>query len=245
MIKSIGYAALIMFLVLGSQIGSVDSGAIYFIYALIMLAMGVAGFACVQMPSVLQDGSSKKLDAFKNFDPKKLVLEFEVLCTTIRRDGLLASEGARKGLTDPFMRYLLKRIMDGYDRAQLIQTIRNQSMRTHEIASFIEAWIENTSQAIPTAGFLTTLFQMMAVLKSIDPNVSVASALLPLLLGILLQPLVSGYLKNAFFTNLDHARLYHILMEEGITGIQEGINADFLRDKLNCRLLETPKWVEQ
>lgn len=117
-------------------------------------------------------------------------------------------------------------------------------MRTHEIAGLVEAWNDNVTQSFATVGLITTLFQMMAVLKSTDPNASPATALLPLLLGVLLQPMASAYLKNAFFANLDRARLYFILLEEGISGIQEGLNADLLRDKLNCRLLETPKLVE-
>lgn len=244
MIKSFGYAALVAFFVLGTQIGSVDSGFVYFIYILIMIAIGVTGIAFVQMPKVLQDGSSKKIIAFKTFEPKKFVGEIEGISMTIRRDGLLASEGARKELSDPFMRYLLKRVMDGYERTHLVQSIRNQSMRTHEIASLVEAWNENVTQSFATIGLITTLFQMMAVLKSTDPNANPASALLPLLIGVLFQPLASAYLKNAFFANLDRARLYYILLEEGVSGIQEGLNADLLRDKLNCRLLETPKLVE-
>lgn len=244
MIKGIGYAALLVFLVLGYEIGAVGSSVVFVFYAFAMIAIGSVGYACVQMPKVLQDGTSKKLTAYKNFDPKKLVGEFEGLSNTIRRDGLLASEAARKGLSDPFLRYLLKRIMDGFDRAHLVQSIRNQSMRAHEIASFVEAWIENVSQAVPISGLLTTLFQMISVLKSTDPNANVASALIPFLMGVLLQPAVTATMKNSFFASLDRARLYFILMEEGISGIQEGINADLLRDKLNCRLLETPKLVE-
>lgn len=244
MIKGIGYAALLVFLVLGTQIGSVGGGAVFVVYALLMVATGAAGYACIQLPQVFSDGSTKKLNAFRSFDPHKLIHDFAELANTIRRDGLLASEAARKELSDPFLRYLLKRIMDGYERAHLVQSIRNQSMRTHEVASFVEAWIENTAQALPTAGLIATLFQMIAVLGSTDPNAPVATALVPLLIGVLLQPVVSARLRNPFFASLDHARLYFILMEEGVSGIQEGINAELLRDKLNCRLLESPKLVE-
>lgn len=244
MIKGIGYGALIVFLVLGTQIGAVGTGAGFVLYSLVMVAIGSVGYAFAQMPKALQDGSSKKLAAYRSFDPKKLVHDFETLSNTIRRDGLLASEAARKELTDPFLRYLLKRIMDGFDRTHLVQSIRNQSMRAHEIAGFVDAWIDNVSQAVPAAGLVTTLFQMIAVLNSTDPNASVASALVPFLIGVLAQPLVSSALRNPFGSSLDRARLYFILMEEGVSGIQEGINADLLRDKLNCRLLETPRGVE-
>jgi flagellar motor component MotA len=244
MIQGAGYASLIAFLILGSQIGSVESSAVLFVYALLMIVLGSVSYALIQMPGLVANGEVKKILAFKNFEPTKMVQELENLCSVIRRDGLLASESARKELSDGFLRYLIKRVADGYERSHLVQAIRNQSMRTHEIASFFEAWIGDLSQAVGLSGLVTTLFLMMALIKSTDPNTNVAGAILPLLMGQLLQPLVASHYKNRFFAALDHARLYFVLLEEGVSGIQEGINADLLRDKLNCRLMESPKWVE-
>jgi flagellar motor component MotA len=244
MIHGAGYAALIVFLILGSQIAAVGTGLVLIVYVLLMIALGAFAYSWIQMPKILEDGEAKRVLAFLSFQPKKMIQELEQLCATIRRDGLLASESARKELSDSFLRYLIKRVADGFDRVHLVQSIRNQSMRVHEIASFAEAWIENTTQAVSGAGLITTLFLMMSLLKSNEPSAPVWVALMPLLLGLVLQPIVGGFLKNRFFTALDHARLYFVLMEEGVSSIQEGVAADMLRDKLNCRLFESPKLAE-
>lgn len=244
MIRGSGIGALVVFLILGSQMGAVGTGWVLWVYSLMMIALGTLAYAWIQMPQNLETGEAKRILQFRDFEPKKLVSELESLCATIRRDGLLASEGARKELSDPFLRYLIKRVADGFERVHLVQAIRNQSMRVHELASFSEAWMDHVIQAVGGSGLMTTLFLMMALLKSSDPQVPIELALMPFLLGLVLQPVLSGFLKSRFFSALDHARLYFVLLEEGVSGIQEGIAADLLRDKLNCRLLDPPRVAE-
>jgi chemotaxis protein MotA len=252
MIKGFGYFALFMFFILCSQIGGFSQGFAIWFLGVLTIAAGTLAFSLLQFPNELEEGGLKRLLSYESHDSKKLVTELEDLAQVIRRDGLLATESVRKDLNDPLMKYVLKRVMDGYDKSILNHLIHNQMIRNQELFMIAKSYYDHCLQVIPVVGLIGSLFMMMDALKvtvnAQGSSVSVASDLsvvfVPFVLSLILQQLLQSIFQERLVVALDRCRLYFTLLAEGMAGIQDGVNAELLRDKLLGRLGENPKWTE-
>jgi len=242
MIKGFGYFALFVFLMFCTQIGGFSSGFAVWFLSVLTVVSGTVAFSCLQFPKELENGMLKRLLAFESHDPKELIVQLEELAQTVRRDGLLATESLRKELKDPLVRYLLKRVMDGYEKVQLNQFIRNHLIRFQELFAIAKNGIDHGLQVVPVVGLIGSLFMIMGALNR--PQASVAAAFIPFVLSLILQQWLQAVYPERLIVALDRCRLYFTLLEEGMNGIQDGVNAELLRDKMLGRLAEDPKWTD-
>jgi flagellar motor component MotA len=245
MIKGFGYFALFLFFIFCSQIGGFSQGFAIWFLAVLTVASGTLAFSFLQFPKELDDGVLKQLLAFESIGSKKLIGELEQLASAIRRDGLLASESLRRDLKNPLMKYLLKRIMDGYEKVHLNQIVRNQMFRYQELFMIAKNFYEHCLQVIPVVGLVGSLFMIMDFLSTPKASAgSIAAVFVPFVVSLLGQQFVQALFQERLVVALDRCRLYYIILEEGMSGIQDGLNAELLRDKMLCRLGENPKWNE-
>jgi flagellar motor component MotA len=246
MIKGFGYFALFMFLVLCSQIGGFSQGFTVWVLAILTVASGSIAFSFLQFPKELEEGMLKHLLEFETHDSKKLIGEMEELAHAVRQDGLLASESLRKDLKDPLMKYLLKRVMDGFEKVHLNQLTRNQMVRYQELFMIAKSFYDHCLQIIPVVGLITSLFMIIEFLSLPKGSVagSIAVVFIPFVVSLIGQQLIQAFYQERLIVALDRCRLYFTLLEEGMNGIQDGLNAELLRDKMMGRIAENPKWTE-
>ena len=242
MIKGFGYFSLFVFLILCSQIGGFLPGFSIWFLSILLVISGTLAFGLLQLPIEIQDGAIQHLLVFSDVDTQKMVQEFETLSSTIRRDGLLSIESIRRDLEDPFLRYLLKRVINGFEKNQIASVIHNRFLRTQELFTIGHTYFDRMLQVIPVVGLIGSLFQIMDVLSS--DHGSIAVVFIPFVFSLILQQVLQSLFLEKMVRSLDGARVYHLVLEEGIGGIQDGVNAELLRDKLKARLQDHVNWTD-
>lgn len=247
MIKSFGVFAFLAYLLLCTQLGGFASGfSIYFLCAL-TLVFGAVALICFTATEDVLNGAFKEILKPLPMTAQKLIEDLEDLSSTIRRDGLLTLEAKRKDIKDAFLRYLLKKVMDGFEKAQLLPVLRNQALRRAELIRTAESFLERLNSLLPTLGLLPCLFMIMDFLnqgKSSATINSLPTVFIPFALALLIQMVLSAW-SGRFFDQLkEDVKLYYVIMEEGVSGIQDGMNPELLKDKLRARFVQNPKWSE-
>ena len=246
MIKGLGYFALFVFLLLCLQIEGFGPGfAIWFLSMLLVFA-GSCAFAMLEFPRELEEGILKQIMTFAERDHKKMIHTLDELANTIRKDGLLAVEGVRRDIKDPFLRYLLKRVVGGFEKNQIGSIIRNQFLRSQELFTITQSYADRVFQAIPVVGLIGSLFQIMDFLihSQGSGKGSIGVVFIPFVLSLLAQLLLQSFLQERIIRAIDGSRLYYMVLEEGIHGIQDGVSPELLRDKLQSRLSVNIKWTD-
>ncbi len=244
MIKGFGYFALFVFLVLCSQMGGYTPGFAVWFISFLLVASGSIALAGIQFPEELDNGHFQQLLNAHRAPIKQLTQEIEELAIVIRRDGLLAAEGLRKEMKDPLLKYLIKKVMDGFERPHLVQVVQNQAKRQEELFSMLQSYFDRVLQMIPVVGLIGSLFMMMDYFRAPSSALVLSIVFAPFLVALFFQLLLQSFYQKQITDALDRGRLYFTIVEEGIIGIQEGLNADLLRDKIQFRLLRNPKWVD-
>jgi flagellar motor component MotA len=260
MIKGFGYFALLVFLIFCTQAGGFAPGAVIWLLSLFAVVSGSVAFGCLLFPKEFEENSLKKLLQFSKLNLKLLLKEIEELSVVVRRDGLLATEPLRKEMKDPLLKYLLKRVMDGYEKPVLAQTVQNQLKRQDELFKILQDYLDRLLQVIPVVGLIASLFQIMdfflltAAQKAATPAslaatapataLSIATIFIPFLISLLLQLIFQAVAQDKITRAQDRGRLYFSILEEGVGGIQDGMNTDLLKEKIHCRLLESPRLVD-
>ena len=245
MIKGLGFCTLLFYLLLCTQLGGFASGFSIYFLCLLALVFGGASVLCLTAPQDIVDGAFKRIAVPLPMSSAKLVEELEELALTIRRDGLLSLEAKRKDLKDPLLRYLLKRVTDGYERSQLLPVLRNQAVRRAELIRTSEAFLERFIQLLPTIGLVPSLFMIMDYLNQTKTTVNaLPTVFIPFVIALIVQMVLQAACGRFFDQLKEEVKLYYVILEEGVSGIQEGLNAELLRDKLRARFLHEPKWSD-
>lgn len=177
--------------------------------------------------------------------PEKLVQELYDLASVVRRDGLLGAENIRKNIKDEKLHYLTKRLMDGYEKKNILQWIHNQR-------DFEGFWIQQVHQlqerflsVIPSVGIFMVLGMLIYFFVAGEmSSVRLGIGILPFGLSIALQLLVNAVSIDPIHSAKVSSICYFRILEEGLMGISEGINAEFLREQLIARLGMIQKKVE-
>ncbi|MBC7396705.1 MAG: hypothetical protein H7333_04605, partial [Bdellovibrionales bacterium] len=114
-----------------------------------------------------------------------------------------------------------------------------------ELIRACEIYFDRFLFCLPSIGLIPSLWMMMDYLneplKGSGPG-SLPTLFIPFLMAMLLQ-LIFSALSGKFFDDLkEEVKLYYVVMEEGLSGIQDGMNSELLRDKLSARISHNPKW---
>jgi chemotaxis protein MotA len=247
MFKTLGLFAIAAYLVLASQMGGFTPGfSIIFLTALTLFA-GLIGVMALTAPPDVTHGAMKLIREPMPLTHTKLIEELEEIALITRRDGLLALESKRKELQEPLLRLLLKRVVEGFEKSQTLPLLRNQAMRRAELIRSCEVFFERVSSLVPLLGLVPSLFILIDFLshpEKVPTPGSLPTVFFPFLLALLIQLFGDSFIGRFFDETKESVKLYYVLMEEGISGIQEGTNAEMLRDRLRARLLDSPRWGE-
>jgi chemotaxis protein MotA len=247
MFKSLGIVSCAVYLVIASQMGGFSPGfSIWFLSFLVMLAGTVAVMGLTAPPDVTR-GAMKLIKEALPLSHEKLIAELEEIALITRRDGLLALESKRKELKEPLLRLLLKRIVEGFEKAQILPLLRNQAVRRAELIRTCEIFSERVYALLPVVGLIPSLFMIIDYLsrpEKVPAPGSLPTVFLPFLLSLVMQMLGTAWSGRFFDEIKESVKLYYVLMEEGVSGIQDGVNSEMIRDRLNARLADSPQWTE-
>jgi hypothetical protein len=248
MIKGLGVFFILLFLGFNQSLGEFTPGFSLYFLILLTLGFGFAGVFCILLPENFFESIWNKIREPLPMTVGKLSSELETIAGVVRQEGLLALESKRKDLKDPLLRYLLKKVMDGFEKEMLLPLIRNQGIRREELIDQCEAFFERVTGMIPTIGLIPSLWMMTMALSSGKAGAAGSAALavvfLPFMAALLSQ-LISQSWFGSFFEQLrEENKLYFVILEEGLVGIQEGQNVELLRDRMKARTLLNPKWID-
>jgi chemotaxis protein MotA len=247
MFKSLGMLACGVYLVLASQMGGFSPGfSILFLTFLVMFAGTVAVMGLTAPPDVTR-GAMKLIKEHLPLTHQKLIEELEEIALITRRDGLLALESKRKDLKEPLLRLLLKRIVEGFEKSQTLPLLRNQAMRRAELIRTCEVFSERVLSLIPVVGLIPSLFMIIDFLshpEKVPAPGSLPTVFLPFLLALVMQLLGTAWSGRFFDEIKESVKLYYVIMEEGVSAIQDGVNSEMIKDRLNARLADSPKWSD-
>ena len=235
MIKGFGIFSFLVFLILCVQIGEFGPGFAVWFLSLLLLASGVTAYALVLFPESLEGQAIKKLKAFSKVAPVELIHSISEVSAVVRKDGLLATESIRKDLKDPWLQYALKKMIDGYDKNTIVHVIRNEHLRYHEQFLSLETYKERVANSIALFGLAGSLSHIMYFLSKDDPTL-IAASFVPFLFSVLIQLCFSAWSQSKIDFLLDQSRIYYSVIENGVSGIQDGVNSDVLRDQLMARI---------
>ncbi len=234
MFKGFGYFSLFVFVLVGSQIGSMGPGFGLLFISLLLIVSGVLGFALLQFPSTLDQKNVEALTDFAHVDLKQLIAEITELAQIIRRDGLLVAEAHRKNLKDKKLQYLVKRSMEGFEKNQLLQWIESQAGFQKAQFELLQSFIDRVIFIFPVVGLMGSIVLLM------KPAVALDVAFVPFLLTLFLQLLVQALFQEKMGEAKQKADLYFVLLKEGMVGIKDGVTAEFIQEQLAARMGQTP-----
>ena len=235
MIKGFGVFSFIVFLILCSQIGEFGPGLTVWFLSLLLLASGVTAYSLFLFPESMEEQGLKKLKSFSSIKPLELINAITEISSVVRKDGLLATESIRKDLKDPWLIYSLKKMIDGYDKNVITHVIRNEHLRFHEQFLRLETYKERVTHSITLFGLAGSLSHIMYFLTKDDPTL-IAASFVPFLFSVFIQLVFSAWAQSKLDFLVDQSRIYYAVLENGVSGIQDGVNPDILRDQLMARI---------
>jgi chemotaxis protein MotA len=247
MFKSLGIVACAVYLILASQMGGFAPGFSIIFLTFLTVFSGIVGVVGISAPPDISRGALKRIKQALPLTHEKLIEELQEIAVITRRDGLLALESKHKELKEPLLRVILKRIVEGFDKAQTLPLLRNQAMRRAELIRNSEVFVERVLSLLPTVGLIPALFILIDYLshpEKVQGSGSLPTLFLPFLLALFIQLVLTAWAGRFFDEIKESVKLYYVLMEEGVSAIQDGANAEMLRDRMHARLADAPVWTD-
>jgi flagellar motor component MotA len=235
MIKGFGVFSFLIFLILCKLIGEFGPGIPVWFLSFLLVGSGVTAYSLFLFPQSMEEHGFRKLKAFVRVSPVDLINSISDISAVVRKDGLLATESLRKDLKDHWLEYALKKMIDGYDKAVIVQVIRNEHLRFHEQFMIVESYKERITNTISLFGLAGSLSHLMYFLSKDDPTL-IGASFVPFLLSIIIQLCFGAWAQSQIDYLVDQSRVYYGILENGVAGIQDGVNSDVLRDQLMARI---------
>ncbi len=126
-------------------------------------------------------------------------------------------------------------MIDGYEKNIIVQVIRNEHLRYHEQFLILETYKERVSGSIVLFGLAGSVSHIMHFLRVDDPTL-IAASFTPFLLSLFSQLCFNAFTQSRIDFLVDQSRMYYAVLENGVAGIQDGVNSDVLRDQLMARI---------
>ena len=235
MIKGFGAFSFLFFLFLCAQIGGFGPGFVVWFLSILLVTTGTLSYSFFIFPASFESHGYSKLKSFAAFNPSMLVNSIHEIATIARKDGLFAVESIRKDVKDPWLQYSLKRMIEGFDQQSIMPVIRNEQIRIQEHLQTFAVYQDRVSGSIVLFGLAGSLSHLMAFLSKGDQSL-VAASFVPFFVSILFQLAFNFWFQGRVDQWADQSRLYYSILETGISGIQNAVHADVLKEQLESRI---------
>lgn len=191
----------------------------------------------IQLPKIF-----KVLFKNQKYDYAALMERMKSMCIQVRQSGLLSLESQIDAEPDSLMRKGMRLIVDGtspaYTREALELSLEVIDERHKSRSKIFEA----AGGFSPTMGIIGTVLGLVHVLGNMkDPDSlgpKIATAFIATLYGIGLANLLWLPLANNLKGKNQAEMLYKSMIIEGLLLIQEGVNTNYMEEKLSSFLTE-------
>jgi flagellar motor component MotA len=178
-----------------------------------------------------------------SLNPEAMIRELETLARTVRQEGLLALESRRKDLKDPFLRHLMKKVMDGHEKSALLPLVRSQCETRYRIIELNRDFFDRFTGLIPLVGLVPTLIVLGSLLMR-SGAIGFGLAFVPFGFMLFAQLVLEAAFGGRFESLREEARTHFELLEEGLTCIQDGVNVELVGDRLRSKVQVNPRWAD-
>ncbi len=243
MIKGLGVFLMVLYAGFSFQLDGFGPGLSYGIVLVLTLASGIGAVYCLAAPEGWGPESWAQVDGPFTLNSESMIRELESLARTVRQEGLLAMESRRKDLKDPFLRHLMKKVMDGHEKSTLLPLIRSQCETRFRLIELNRDFFERVIALIPLVGLVPTLVLFGSILMRLGAT-GFGLAFVPFGLMLFLQLILEAAFGGRFEFLRNEVRIHYELLEEGLTCIQDGVTVELVGDRLRSKVQVNPRWAD-
>ncbi len=245
MIKGLGVFLMVLYAGFSFQLESFGPGLSFGVVLVLTLASGLGAVYCLAAPEGWGPESWSQMGAPYSLNPEAMIRELEALARIVRQEGLLALESRRKDLKDPFLRHLMKKVMDGHEKSALLPLVRSQCETRFRIIEVNRDYFSRFVGLIPLVGLVPTLVLLGSLLmRTSNEATGFGLAFIPFGLMLFVQLILEAAFGGRFESLREEARAHFELLEEGLTCIQDGVNVELVGDRLRSKVLVNPRWAD-
>ena len=169
-------------------------------------------------------------------DPAPLVAEIVRIAGIARKEGVLALEAQRATIQDPLFARSIKYVVDGLEPAAVRELLESEIQQTFERDECASKVFEGAGGYAPTIGILGAVLGLIHVMSMLNEpskiGEGIAVAFVATIYGVGLANLVLLPWGNKIKRKAEGRMRRMEVVKLGIQGIQEGLNPNFLREKL-------------
>jgi len=239
MIKSIATLSFVVYLLVLFNLPGVGSSSGVAIAAILSVVFGFLSAFGFTLPSNFFEGVWNSIAVPLPQSPGSLATQMEMLSSLIRQDGLLALESKRKEIRDPDLRYFLKRILDGFESKDLVPLIETRMRARRERLDSAEQSLLRGASWLPVFGLIPSLL----LISGTGASFGLSLCFLPFILVLLLQWFLESSISAKIHLWRMDSEIYHLILKEGVAGIQEGKNPEILRDRIRAIAGRPDAWA--
>ena len=182
-------------------------------------------------------------------DPRPIIEEIVRIATIARKEGVLAVEGQRDSIKDPMFKKCIKFVIDGFEPNTVKEIIETEIYLAFEEEENAGKVFEGAGGFAPTVGIIGAVLGLIHVMSMLDDpskiGGGIAVAFVATLYGVGLANLVFIPWGTKMKRKASQRMLTKEVVKLGITGIQEGINPAFLKEKLDVFVEEHLRHQEE
>jgi chemotaxis protein MotA len=174
----------------------------------------------------------KKVD----LDVRPTIEEIIRIATIARKEGVLAVEGQRESIQNPLFKKSIKYVVDGFEPntvKEIIDTEIYLAFEEEEAAG--KVW-EGAGGYSPTIGIIGAVLGLIHVMKSLDDPSKIGSGIAVAFVATVYGVGMANLILIPWGTKLKRKAAQRMMVKEvvklGVTGIQEGLNPHFLKEKM-------------
>lgn len=187
-------------------------------------------------------GIFRKVDT----DPRMTIDEIVAVANVARKEGLLGIEPIRASLKNELFKKSLKFIIDGFEPSTVKEIMNSEIEREYEEEEAAGKVWESAGGYAPTIGIIGAVMGLIHVLSNLkDPNADLGSGIAVAFVATIYGVASANLILIPFGTKIKRKALMKAQAKEivvlGISGIQEGANPMFLKERLSIYLEETAK----
>jgi chemotaxis protein MotA len=175
-------------------------------------------------------------------DFRRLIHEIVEIAAIARKEGVLAVEGQREKVSNPLLKKTLKYVIDGYEPQavrEIIEAEIDHALEEEEAAAKV---YESAGGFAPTIGIIGAVLGLIHVMSQLDDPSKIGSGIAVAFVATVYGVGIANLFLIPAGSKLKRKAAIRALSKEivkiGVTGIQEGLNPHFLREKLEVYIEE-------
>src|SRR5882762_1738796 len=200
---------------------------------------GTLGAVLLQFPLKVVFAAVKRLGGVfvdPSRDPQQLIGEIVKYAHKARKEGIVALDSELNNIVDPFLRKSLMLAVDGTEPSEIRKMMELELDNQAEHEEHIPRVFESAGGFCPTIGIIGAVLGLIQVMQHLDDigevGRGIAVAFVATIYGVGSANLFFLPAGGKLKLKHRHAIVLHELIIEGALGIQEGLNPNVLRAKL-------------